>query len=208
MEYEVLRRFTSKRNQVYLIRIKEDNRIAILKKYSSENLKLLDIEYENIIMLRASGILVPEILHKSEDSLIMEYIQGELVVDLVERLEIGDWIDKFALWMTKFHEIKKGEASLLKKDVNLRNFVYSNGSIYGLDFEELEYGDARFDLGNICFFILTDEPSYKREKYTIMNQFLECYEKHSKKKLKEIDSYLLLAETEAKKRRAIYNKVK
>lgn len=210
MNFEILKRFKSKRNQVYLIKFKDgtDSKIAILKRYNSENRKLLDTEYENIITLKDYGILVPEIFYKSEDSLIMEYIQGELIVDLVERLETGDWIDKLALWMAKLHEIKKGTSSLLKKDVNLRNFIYSNGNIYGLDFEEIEYGDVRLDLGNICFFILTNEPSFRKDKYTMVNQFLESYEKHSRKKLKEIDSFLLLATTEAKKRRAKYNKTK
>ncbi|WP_352419113.1 hypothetical protein [Proteiniborus sp.] len=210
MDFEMLKRLKSKRNKVYLINLKEgtSERLAILKEYSLENRKLLDIEYDNINMLKDSDILVPEILYKNKDSLIMEYVQGELVVDLVDRLKIGKWLDKLALWMTKLHDIKKGKNSLLKKDVNLRNFIYSNGNIYGLDFEEVGYGDIRLDLSNICFFILRNEPSFKKEKYTMMNRFLESYENYSKKKLKDMDSFLLLATTEAEKRRAINNKTK
>lgn len=205
MNFEIIERLISKRNQVYLIKLHEGgkSRLAILKKYSLDNLRFLDAEYENMQMLKSSGIPIPEIIYKDRDSLIMEYIQGELVVDLVERLQIGDWIDEFALWMTRLHEVSRRNSNLLKKDVNLRNFIYSNGQIYGLDFEEIGYGDVRIDLGNICFFILTNEPSFKKEKYIIMRQFLQSYEKHSNKELKEMDSFLLLATTEAEKRRGI-----
>lgn len=210
MDFQILKRLKSKRNQVHLINLKEgtNERLAILKEYSLENRKLLDIEFENIIMLKDSGIFVPDIIYKDNSRLVMEYIQGELVVDLVESLEIGNWIDKLALWMAKLHEISKYNERLLKKDVNLRNFIYSKGNIYGLDFEEIGYGDIRLDLSNICFFILTNEPSFKKEKYTMMNRFLESYEKYSNVKLIDMDSFLLLATTEAKKRRAINNRIK
>lgn len=210
MEFEILKKFKSKRNNVYLIKLKEgvDSKLAVLKKYSIENQHLLDIEYGNINMLKDSSILVPEILYRNDNSIIMEYIQGELVVDLVDKLEIGNWIDEFALWLTRFHSIKKDNKNLLKKDVNLRNFIYSNGKIYGLDFEEIGYGDERLDLGNICFFILTNEPSYVKEKKIIMNQFLQSYEKHSKKKIIKIDDYLFFAKKEAEKRRTINHKTK
>lgn len=205
MNVEILEKLKSKRNQVYKVMLHENSnsKLAILKRYSPDNLKFLDIEYENMHMLKESGILVPEIIYKDNDSLIMEYIEGALVVDLVERLDNGDWIDKLALWMTELHKNSKGNGSLLKKDVNLRNFIYRNGQIYGLDFEEIGYGDVRLDLGNICFFILTNEPDLKKEKYIMMGRFLQSYEKYSKKEIQDMDSFLLLATTEAEKRRKI-----
>ncbi|MGZ7043123.1 MAG: hypothetical protein ACXVHW_04940 [Methanobacterium sp.] len=66
--------------------------------------------------------------------------------------------------MAKLHEIKHYLGNLLKKDCNLRNFIFSDKTIYGLDFDEIGYGDSREDLGDICFFLLTNFPSYTEEK--------------------------------------------
>ncbi len=203
MNVEILEKLFSKRNQVYKVMLHENtnSKQAILKKYSPNNQKLLDIEYENMHMLKESGILVPDIIHKDSDSLIMEYIEGELVVDLVERLDMGEWTDSLALWMANLHKLSDGNSSLLKKDVNLRNFIYRNGQVYGLDFEEIGQGDVRLDLGNICFFILTNEPAHKKEKRIMMKEFLQSYEKYSNRQVKDIETFLLLATTEAKRRR-------
>lgn len=204
IDYEVLNRFVSKRNEVYLIKLCDctDSRLAVLKKYSRDGHRLLDTEYENLQRLKAIGITVPEILYKNSDSLIMEYIQGELAADLAARLDTGDWVDGLALWMAKLHRLVKGTDSLLKADVNLRNFIYSNGKIYGLDFENTAYGDMRTDLGNLCFFILTNTPSFKREKYIITKRLLSSYEKHSGIELEKMGRYLLESRAEAKIRRA------
>ncbi|HQL36744.1 MAG TPA: hypothetical protein PLG67_09145, partial [Bacillota bacterium] len=67
--------------------------------------------------------------------------------------------------------------------------------------EDLNYGDIRTDLGNICFFILTDTPSFTRKKHIIIRRFLQSYEQHSGMKLKEMGKYLLKSRAEAKIRR-------
>ena len=89
----------------------------------------------------------------------------------------------------------------MKGDVNLRNFVYSNNRIYGLDFEKLSTGDSRIDLGNMCFFILTNYPSFTREKHIMIRRFLNEYEKCLGRKLEEMGRFLLLSRAEAKRRR-------
>lgn len=229
MNIEIIDKFTSKRNNVYKVKIYNDveneiaimksnttdrkdisekefnsskkNKVCIMKKYSIYSSGILEKEYKNIKMLQKSGISVPKIIYKNNDSLFLEYIRGELVGDLVERQCIGNWIDKFAQWMVNFHRISDKSGKLLKMDVNLRNFIYSEGEIYGLDFETVRYGDIRTDLGNICFFILTNTPSFTKEKHIIMRQFLQSYEKHSGSKLKEMGKFLLKSKNEAKIRR-------
>ena len=57
MNIKILAKLYSKRNQVYKIRIdKEENQLAIMKVFSSDKEKLLDIEYRNIEMLYDYGI--------------------------------------------------------------------------------------------------------------------------------------------------------
>lgn len=217
MDIEILDRFYSKRNNVYKIRIhnREEKEIAIMKnydiddekniyvmkKYNVNNTDALEKEYKNMEMLQKHGISIPKIIYKSNDSLIFQYIQGELVEDLVEKQCLGNWIDELALWLVNLHKISNNLGNLLKMDVNLRNFIYGNGKIYGLDFEEVGFGDARCDLANICFFILTNKPSFTKEKHIIMKQFLKSYEKHSGAKLKEMGKFLLQSKKEAKIRR-------
>jgi tRNA A-37 threonylcarbamoyl transferase component Bud32 len=205
MKIEVLERLESKRNQVYKVRLNEglNKRLGILKKYRSDNRKLLNSEYQNIKRLSELGILVPKVIYKGSDYLVMEYIQGELVADMVEKLDTGGWIEEFSRWMAKLHSFSKYNGRFLKMDVNLRNFIYSKGKIYGIDFEQMGYGDIRIDLGNICFFILTNEPPFEKEKHIITRRFLKGYEYFSKIKLKEMGKFLLQARAEAKKRRCI-----
>ena len=202
MDIQIIKKFHSKRNNVYKIKIQSlvEKEIAVMKKYNN-NSHIQEKEYGNIKMLQKLGIPIPKIIYKNNDNLILQYIQGELVGDLVERQGIGNWIDEFALWMVNLHKISNKTGNLLKMDVNLRNFIYSDGKIYGLDFEEISYGDLRTDLANICFFILTNKPSFTKEKHIIMRKFLQSYEKHSGLKLKEMGRFLLRSKAEAKIRR-------
>ena len=89
MNIKILAKLYSKRNQVYKIRIdkEEKNQLAIMKVFSSDKEKLLDIEYRNIEMLYDYGINLPKIICKDKNRLIMEYIEGDLINDLVERLD-------------------------------------------------------------------------------------------------------------------------
>ena len=203
MDIEILEKFKSKRNNVYKVKIHSgmENRIAIMKKYNMDNEDLSEKEFKNIKMLQKSGISIPKIIYKSNDSIFLEYIQGELIEDLVERQCIGNWIDEFALWLANFHKISNKTGNLLKMDVNLRNFIYNRDKIYGLDFEDVCYGDIRTDLGNICFFTLTNTPSFTKEKHMIMRRFLQSYKKYSGIELKDMGRYLLKSKAEAKIRR-------
>lgn len=229
MDIEILEKFKSKRNNVYKVKIlnsteneiaimknhslddkyisekdfknSNKNEILVMKKYRIDSISILEKEYNNIKMLQKSGISIPKIIFRSNDSLFLEYIQGELAGDLAERQCIGNWIDELSLWMAKLHKITKGKNSLLKTDVNLRNFIYSRGQIYGLDFEDVRYGDIRTDLANICFFILTNTPSFTKEKHIIVRRFLQSYEEYSGIALKDMGRYLLKSKTEARIRR-------
>lgn len=204
-DYDIVERFHSKRNRVSLVRLHEaaGSRLAVFKEYGSRGRELLESEYENIMKLRAFGIPVPRILSKTEAGILMEYIEGQLVTELAERLDTGEWVDSLALWMAKLHSICEGKGSLLKGDVNLRNFIYSGGQIYGLDFETTDNGDPRTDLANLCFFLLTNFPSYRREKHLMLRRLLKSYEKHRGIKLESMGRFLLQSRAESKIRRAL-----
>jgi tRNA A-37 threonylcarbamoyl transferase component Bud32 len=203
MKIEMLERFNSKRNQVYKVKIHTSTSavLAVMKKYREEETGALAEEYDNLEMLKKSGLSVPEVIYKDKDSLFLEYIEGSTVNDLVENLDTGHWVEELSRWLYELHRISRGSYGLLKGDVNLRNFVYSNNRIYGLDFEKLSTGDSRIDLGNMCFFILTNYPSFTREKHIMIRRFLNEYEKCLGRKLEEMGRFLLLSRAEAKRRR-------
>ena len=219
LDVRILEKFYSKRNKVYKVQIEsiQEKEIAIMgddKTFSNEesnpmimklydNTEALDIEYKNIKRLDELSITVPKILIKAENSLFLDYIKGDLVGDLAEKEDMGNWVDELALWMTGLHNIKNEKGSLLKMDVNLRNFIYADGKVYGLDFEEMSYGDPRTDLANICFFLLTNRPSFTRKKHLIMKRFLKSYEEHSQTCLKDMASYLRWSKEESKRRRNV-----
>lgn len=217
MDIKIIEKYYSKRNNVYKVAIQsmpkeevaimgdygtstmESSEYLIMKKYGRK--ETLELEYNNIKFLEGMSIPVPKIIMKTRDSLFLEYKQGILVDDSVEQESMGSWIEELALWMAKLHRIKNKDESLLKIDVNLRNFIYSDNIIYGLDFEEFGYGDPRRDLANICFFILTNRPCFTRRKHLIMRRFLESYERHSGMKLTEMGRFLRLSKKESKIRR-------
>ncbi len=205
MDIEILERFRSKRNQVFKVNIHTSASAApaVMKIYEEQRRGLLHEEYNNLQMLRKSGLTVPEIIYLDKDRIYMEYIQGKLVNDLVQELVLGDWIEELSRWLCRFHQISGRTGNLLKGDVNLRNFIYDRGNIYGLDFEELSSGDKRTDLGNICFFILTNNPSFTNEKHRIMRRLLQGYEKCMGAELQDMGRYLLQSRAEAKLRRSI-----
>ncbi len=203
MDYEILGRFHSKRNGVYLVRLHEETggRLAVLKEYGIGGQELAEREYKNLLKLKAAGMPVPGIIYKGSGIMLLEHIVGELASDLVEKLDTGEWIEGLALWLSKLHSIREGKGSLLKGDINLRNFIYSNGQIYGLDFESTACGDPRTDLGNLSFFILTNTPAFKAEKRIMIRRLLDSYEKYSGTKPEAMGRYLLQSRAEAKIRR-------
>lgn len=217
MDVTILKKLYSKRNEVYKVQIenisskevaimgdsdtfsKEKKNFFIMKKYNNTN--ILEREYKNITYLNSLSIPTPRVLIKTENCLFLNYFKGELISDLVEKEDMGNWIDELALWLVKLHNIKSEKGSLLKADVNLRNFIYSEGKIYGLDFEDMGYGDPRSDLANICFFLLTNRPSFTRKKHLIMRRFLKRYEEHSQSNLENMAVFLSWSKEESKRRR-------
>lgn len=189
----------SRRNKVYKVKFKETSLPAIMKLYFQKN-NLLN-EYKNLKKLSKTGLNVPEVLFKSENCLILEHIPGNSVNDLTERHDLGSWIEELANWMAELHQIKSNEKSLLKSDSNLRNFIFNGRDIYGLDFEEMRYGDPREDLADICFFLLTNFPPFTDQKKIMIERFLDAYEKYGNVKLDKMEYFISKSVKETIKRR-------
>ncbi len=204
----------SRRNNVFLIKSSDNKTTPFIMKFYSEPNSMLksNIEYKNLIKLNREGLNVPHVKKNKDHYNIIEYIPGVLVSDLAYRLNKGEWIKKLACWMFKLHSIKlnskqkKNKKSYLKGDCNLRNFIYYENQIYGLDFEEKLFGDPRQDLSEICVFIL-DNKVDNPDKIFIALKFLKEYEKLSGQKINDLGHFLRKSIVNSQKRKNKYRKI-
>jgi aminoglycoside phosphotransferase (APT) family kinase protein len=95
----------------------------------------------------------------------------------------------------------------LKGDCNLRNFIWNGKKICGLDFEESTIGDPCQDLGEICFFLLTNSPPLTPLKMEMVDWFLKSYQEYSETKIRNISDFIAKSARKAYKRRANFNRI-
>jgi tRNA A-37 threonylcarbamoyl transferase component Bud32 len=193
-DVKIIEHYKSKKNLVYKVQNinPEPQNYRVLKMFRGDNaFKRCEAERRNIEYLLQNDVKVPGIIYSSKDTLVMEYINGRLVNDIVEKLEKGEWIEGLAYWLARFHSLKIKGSPVLLGDSNLRNFIYSNGQIYGIDFEEMSTGDYREDIAQICFFMLTNIPCYGKEKDYLVRMFLNEYEGISGERLLDMPQFIL-----------------
>ncbi|HHV18744.1 MAG TPA: hypothetical protein GXZ27_07785 [Thermoanaerobacterales bacterium] len=170
----IQKKFISKRNRVFLcsIRGKINAEHAILKQYLTGN---PEKEYEILKMLYEHGLNVPQPYFFNQKYLIMDYIPGVLLCDLVETADMS-WTEKIVEWFIAFHSTMEQEGtSYVKKDVNLRNFVFFNDEFYGIDFEETSVGQPACDIGGLAAHILTNKPRFTQTKQKAVDMIIKSY---------------------------------
>lgn len=147
--------------------------------------------------LAKQGINVPEVLWHDNSIIIMPYIEGVLLADLLVDLEVDEayWIGELAKWLHKLHGLMhiNSRVGLCMTDLNLRNYIFDGKEFFGLDFEEVSFYPPERDLGGICAFILNNDPMFVNWKYRICNSLIKAYEALSGGKLdhKAIWFYLI-----------------
>ncbi len=185
---EVKRNFKSKKNQVaYVFFNKKD---MVLKLYSSSNISSLKKEV-NILQKTHLDLNTPRIIDVDyENNLIfLNYINGENVCDIINNDDVDYFLkNKIVLlvgqWYIDFHNLfKKKDACFIHGDSNLRNFIFKDDKIYGLDFEESCYGDPKKDYADICCSILTTNPIFTFEKYSLCSSLIRFIETCLRNKL-------------------------
>lgn len=183
-------KFYSKKNKVYKAKCNEGSLLekdfVVVKRYlqSYSNIKK---EVDLLKYLKQKGLSVPEIYFQKNEYLLMEYIEGKTLLDIMEEreqsnpLEMGGiyqsndkLIGQLIEWMKKFYYYTDNK--IIMKDINLRNFIVSNeGIIYGFDFEDYTEGDVKEDIGKLCAYMLTYSPPFTswKLKFTqeVFNRF-------------------------------------
>lgn len=206
IKVQVQQRLLSKRNQVYLVKLRGEGwpELVIVKQGEA---KLVEEEASFLQFLREKGIRVPKVYLQVEELLFLEYIQGSNCCDFInseqKEEDIHLLLREMANWLSKFHNSKQaGHYTLLKGDCNLRNFLWTGEKIYGLDFEEVVYGCRWTDIGEICSFILNTKPAFTQKKFFLVNKFLGYYKLFSGQVYpNDFESYVVISILKAAKRR-------
>jgi aminoglycoside phosphotransferase (APT) family kinase protein len=76
-------------------------------------------------------------------------------------------------WLASFHV--SFDNTKCRGDTILRNFILSDGHIFGLDFEEAHEGDPILDLGELCANILGMRPVFSKLNFEFASMIVSSY---------------------------------
>lgn len=176
-EFTLQQRLRSKKNRTFLVR--EGESLLVLKLYRSPHLHRSAREHRVLGETHGGGIAVPRPLAFTEGrALLMEYIPGENLCDLLNRRCRPEYVDKLARWLASFHRCfrRPDGSTLLRGDANLRNFIlHPDGTLHGVDLEEAAPGDPWKEIGQICASILDTAPMFTPEKAALCCRLIARY---------------------------------
>lgn len=160
-------RFISKRNEVTL-------RDGLVYK-QVESPQAAALEASILRELHGRAVPVPEVVSCGGNLLILEYLSGEPLPDVIE----GGGYDPEAIaialcdWFAAFYAaIPPGE---LRGDVNGRNFLWDGEKIRSVDFEGRCYGPRARDAGRLAAFIGTYEACDKASQAALSQAFMKDF---------------------------------
>lgn len=170
-------RLNSKKNQVY--RIIEDGKRYIEKIFSDT--ERMENEVQILKVLKKQGCNVPEILGICENRLLLEDLGEVTLLDWYESKENEDstdyteMIEKLSKWMKCFYSITHNyyNKSIILFDVNFRNFLVKDDEIYGIDFEESQFGNLETDAGKLAAFSMTYNPAMSEWKLSFVEEMVK-----------------------------------
>jgi len=175
-------RFPSRKNRVF--KISYNDSICVAKVFHKNRIEKAKIEFEVLEICQDKGILCPIPLELMENAIIMSYIPGNNLMDVLNYLErkksqsnsnieTANLFDLTAKWLAEFHMAT--ESKLTRGDAILKNFIISDKQIFGIDFEESLHDDALQDLGKACAFILSLNPIFSRKRFEEARFFSNRY---------------------------------
>jgi len=179
--------YRSRKNRVFKIRFRGS--FAVAKVYAPDRVESAGLEHEILTKCHRGGVLVPRPIALGKGTILMEYIEGENLSDMFDRLwreeggstncqELRRLItDGVSEWLARFHRAFGFHEA--RGDTILRNFVVSGDRIYGLDFEEAGERDPLSDLGGACANLLSMNPKFTPGKFGFVRELAERYWHHS-----------------------------
>ena len=184
--YQVIRQFKSKKNQVQLIEISADQQMIRLIEKTFTEAAALKKELSMLNLLHEMEFSVPECLGQFDRVLLYEYLGG---MTLCEKLEISEvcepdlfsgsvnrdneiteLLKKTFDWLDQLHQ----KTGLAFYDINLRNFIVTDNQVYAIDYEDISKLKPAVDYGRLLAFILTYKPVFTQWKKALIRE-LEDY---------------------------------
>jgi tRNA A-37 threonylcarbamoyl transferase component Bud32 len=183
----------SKKNIVYHLSTEEGD--LILKMFQSER---AENEYSILLSCRSAGIHVPRPYLLGKGFILMEFLEGRNLCDLLNETLDTSCVEMIADWFVAFHHsFRKGDHTLVKSDSKLQNFLLTTRGIAGLDFELSHEGDPLEDIGEMCAHILDTDPMFTRRKFELCEHLLLRYSEKAGNTLSGITRWVMLALEEA-----------
>jgi tRNA A-37 threonylcarbamoyl transferase component Bud32 len=130
-----------------------------------------DIETKILRSSWEKSLTVPEVVEARNGVILMDYISGEPLVDLLNRTFDPSLTDLLAEWYYNFHHAH----DMIKGDPRLRNFIHNNGRIYGVDYEESRPDHWILDIGGAAASLLDTDPIFDIRKQKMCWTLLETY---------------------------------
>ncbi|MFW9845358.1 MAG: RIO1 family regulatory kinase/ATPase [Candidatus Thorarchaeota archaeon] len=165
-------RLESKKNVVLHLSIHSETRrittSLVGKLYVSGN---YDNELKNLKISTESGLSVPNVIGTDNGVILMSFIPGGNLANLINQTFQSEIIDKLATWYYKYHRAH----AMIKGDPRLRNFIWNESQVFGLDFEESRKGHWILDIAGISASLLDTNPINDKRKRVLAWQFLEKY---------------------------------
>lgn len=151
-----------------------NNESAVLKLYQEGN---KENEIKILKICRKLEIDAPKILQIGNDYLILEYIKGENMGDLISESISEAQLKILAEWLYNFHKLMKTHMgkNWIKGDSRVANFILQNNKIYGIDFEESRKGIWQRDIAEITTSILDMNPMFTQWKIQLSRKFIKYY---------------------------------
>ncbi len=176
-------RLKSKKNEVLLLSLgntpfPHHNKV-VFKKYRTPGSSL---EKDLLSKLYGSNVLVPKILQQDKEFVILEYIDGQNLCDVLNSTLDPMYARILAEWFAKFHQAFPASNGVvtLKGDARLRNFIVRDGQCYGLDFEESHEGSFVNEIAEAAGSIFDtnpgiEDPLFFPAKLMLISKFLKAY---------------------------------
>ena len=118
-----------------------------------------------------NGFTVPKVIAAQDGVVLMDFIEGELLIDRINRTFEITIIEALAEWYYNYHRIH----NRIKGDSRLRNFIWTDGMIFGLDFEESREDHWMLDIAGIAASMLDTDPIFDIRKRALVWSLLDYY---------------------------------
>ena len=174
MTEQTLEHYKSRRNNARLIQT--DAGRFVVKIFSDND--SFQKEAHIYRLLQGTDVPCAKVIAAGGTTLVLSELPGQNLVDCLEQQEqlglpVWDVWDKLVAWLSAFQQ----RTGLVMTDVNLRNFLYDEGSktLYGLDFEECDACSMLIPAARVAAYIRTYKPEHTRLKQDISQYVLNLF---------------------------------